>query len=152
MTAFIGCFLYLEEITVYFLEIGISIFLLVVGLKKMSRKIKVKKIELDPVGIIQNYFTTFAVALANVSSIFTIMVIFTTLRIFESEGHAVPFQVSCGIFAGGAAEWFFTTFLLSHWRRTITEENLIKISRISGGLIFIFGIITLFHSFNKIFF
>ncbi|WP_339127200.1 LysE family transporter [Fusobacterium varium] len=60
----------------YFLEIGISIFLLVVGLKKMSRKIKVKKIELDPVGIIQNYFTTFAVALANVSSIFTIMVIF----------------------------------------------------------------------------
>lgn len=135
-----------------FLEIGISIFLLVVGLKKMSKKMKVKKIELDPVGIIQNYFTTFAVALANVSSIFTIMVIFTTLRIFESEGHAVPFQVACGIFLGGAAEWFFTTFLLSHWRRTITEENLIKISRISGGLIFIFGIITLFHSFNKIFF
>ncbi|MFR8991836.1 MAG: LysE family transporter [Fusobacterium sp.] len=135
-----------------YLETGIAIFLLVVGLKKMSNKMKLKKVEADPVGLIQNYFTTFFIALANISSIFTIMVIFTTLRLFDSDSEYIPFMVSSGIFIGGALEWFSTTYLLSHWRRTITEENLIKISRISGLIIFIFGIITLFHSLNQIIF
>ncbi len=58
-----------------YLETGIAVFLLVVGLKKMSNKMKLKKVEADPVGLIQNYFTTFFIALANISSIFTIMVI-----------------------------------------------------------------------------
>ncbi len=98
---------------------------------------KLKKVEADPVGLIQNYFTTFFIALANISSIFTIMVIFTTLRLFDSDSEYIPFMVSSGIFIGGALEWFTTTYLLSHWRRTITEENLIKISRISGLIIFV---------------
>ena len=37
-----------------YLETGIAIFLLVVGLKKMSNKMKLKKVEADPVGLIQN--------------------------------------------------------------------------------------------------
>lgn len=131
-----------------FLGIGISIFLLIVGLKKMTNKMKLKKVAADPVGLLQNYLTTFFIALANVSSVFTIMVIFTTLRTFDSESRYVPLMVASGIFIGGASEWFLTTYLLTHWRKTITEENLIKISRISGVLIFIFGIITLFHSLN----
>lgn len=135
-----------------FLGLGISIFLLVVGLKKMTNKMKLKKVSADPVGLIQNYFTTFFIALANISSVFTIMVIFTTLRIFDSESRYAALMVISGIFIGGASEWFLTTYLLSHWRKTINEDNLIRISRISGVLIFIFGIVTLFHSLNKMIF
>ena len=36
-----------------YLETGIAVFLLVVGLKKMSNKMKLKKVEADPVGLIQ---------------------------------------------------------------------------------------------------
>ncbi|MDO4589592.1 MAG: LysE family transporter, partial [Fusobacterium sp.] len=89
---------------------GIAIFLLVVGLKKMSNKMKLKKVEADPVGLIQNYFTTFFIALANISSVFTIMVIFTTLRVFDSDSEYIPYMISSGIFIGGACEWFTTTY------------------------------------------
>ena len=51
---------------------------------------------------------------------------------------------------GGATEWFITTYVIAHSTKVLQEDRLIKISQISGGLIFIFGILILARCILKI--
>lgn len=134
-----------------FLQIIVALFLIFIGWKKIEKKVKIKKIEHTPSGLLKDYFTTFFLALANVSSVFTILVIFTTLKVYSDEASLVAPFIACGIFFGGAVEWFTTTYIISKFTKILDENKLIKISKISGGLIFTAGIITLALSLIKIF-
>lgn len=96
-----------------FLQIFVALFLIFVGWKKLERKVKIKKIECTPAGMIKDYFTTFFLALANVSSVFTILVIFTTLKVYSDEATSQAKFIALGIFLGGAFEWFITTYIIS---------------------------------------
>lgn len=133
-----------------YLQLLVGIFLIFVGWKKLGKKMKIKKIACTPAGMIKDYFTTFFLALANLSSIFTILVIFTGLKVYIEDGYKVPVLIATGIFMGGATEWFITTFVLAHFTKVLNENKLIKISRISGGLIFVFGLGIVAHSIIKI--
>ena len=133
-----------------YLQILIGIFLIFVGWKKFSTQEKIRSIECTPAGMIKDYFTTFFIALANISSIFTIVVIFTTLKVYGGNHYKVAAMAASGIFLGGATEWFITTFILSHFTKVLDEDKLLKISRISGVLIFLFGIFIAGNSLLKI--
>ncbi|MBR8700399.1 MULTISPECIES: LysE family transporter [unclassified Fusobacterium] len=133
-----------------YLQILIEIFLIFVGWKKFSTQEKIRSIECTPAGMIKDYFTTFFIALANISSIFTIVVIFTTLKVYGGNHYRVAAMAASGIFLGGATEWFITTFILSHFTKVLDEDKLLKISRISGVLIFLFGIFIAGNSLLKI--
>lgn len=134
-----------------FLQIIVAFFLMFVGWKKLEKKVKIKKIECTPAGMIKDYFTTFFLALANISSIFTILVIFTALKVYGEDVDLVAPFIAFGIFAGGAIEWFITTYIISKCTRVLNEDKLIKISKISGGLIFVGGVITLALTLIKFF-
>lgn len=134
-----------------FLQIIVAFFLMFVGWKKLEKKVKIKKIECTPAGMIKDYFTTFFLALANISSIFTILVIFTALKVYGEDVDLVAPFIAFGIFAGGAVEWFITTYIISKCTRVLNEDKLIKISKISGGLIFVGGVITLALTLIKFF-
>lgn len=126
-----------------FLHILLALFLLLVGWKKLEKRVKIKKIECTPAGLVKDFFTTFFLALANLSGVFTILVIFTTLKVYSEEPSiVVPFIIP-GIFAGGAIEWFITTYIIANFTKVLHEERLIKISQISGGVIFAFGVLIL---------
>ncbi|KID48479.1 Uncharacterised protein [Fusobacterium necrophorum subsp. necrophorum] len=83
-------------------------------------------------------------ALANISSIAVIILIFTTLRVFESESSTMLYQVPMGIFAGGASLWFFTTTVLCKLRKTVEEKSLIRVSRVASCLILLLGVYLIF--------
>jgi threonine/homoserine/homoserine lactone efflux protein len=127
----------------FILQVLVALFLIFIGWKKLEKKVKIKKIECTPVGMIRDYFTTFFLALANISSIFTILLIFTFLKIYSEEASIVAPYIVSGIVIGGATEWFITTYIISHFTRVLNEDKLIKISQLSGGLIFICGVVTL---------
>ena len=132
------------------LQILVAIFLLFIGWKKFEKREKIKKIECTPSGMIKDYFTTFFLALANISGIFTILVIFTTLQVHSEEPSIVAPFIATGIFLGGATEWFITTYIIANFTKVLHEERLIKISQISGGIIFAFGILILAKCILKI--
>lgn len=137
---------YVEDFIVKYeswLQILVAFFLLFVGWKKFEKKEKIKKIECTPSGMIKDYFTTFFLAMANLSGVFTILVIFTTLQVYSEKASLVAPFIALGIFAGGATEWFITTYIIANFTKVLDERKLIKISQISGGLIFVFGIFIL---------
>ena len=132
------------------LQILVALFLLLVGWKKLEKREKIKKIECTPTGMAKDYFTTFFLAIANLSGIFTILVIFTTLKVYSEDVSIVAPFIALGIMLGGATEWFITTYVIAHSTKVLHEDRLIKISQISGGLIFIFGILILARCILKI--
>lgn len=145
---------YVEDMIIKYesiLQIFVAFFLIFVGWKKLEKKVKIKKIECTPAGMIKDYFTTFFLALANISAVFTILVIFTALKVYSEDASSVAPFIALGIFSGGATEWFITTYIISHFTKVLNEKKLIKISQISGGIIFICGVITLALCIIKIF-
>lgn len=134
------------------LKLMIAVFLILIGVKKIFGQVKIKKIQGTTNGIIKDYFTTFFLSIANISGILTILAIFTTLHLYNYDDTNVPIYASLGIFLGGATEWFITTYILSHFTKSLNEEKLINLSKLSGCLIFIFGVLILAYSiFNLIF-
>ncbi|WP_410207505.1 LysE family translocator [Fusobacterium sp.] len=161
-----------------YLQILIGLFLIFVGWKKFREQDKIKGLEKraeeDEVhengpcskktlknlgccecsdatgGLVKDYFTTFFIALANISSVLTIVAIFTALKVYVGNSYKVASVACLGIFLGGATEWFITTYILSHFTKVLDEAKLIKISRFFGVLIFLFGIFITGSSFLKI--
>lgn len=131
-------------------KMAIGVFLMAVGLKKFFAKAQIKKIENQGVSLLQNYLTTLAVSIANISSILVIAGIFTALRVTLDKGTLIPFKLAAGIFVGGSSLWFLTTYILYHFRRRVTEDILVKISKFSGGAIFAFGLFATVMIFVKI--
>lgn len=144
---------YVEDFIIKYeswLQILVAFFLLFVGWKKFEKREKIKKIECTPSGMIKDYFTTFFLAIANLSGIFTILVIFTTLQVYSEEpALGAPF-IATGIFLGGATEWFITTYIIANFTKVLDERKLLKISQLSGGVIFIFGVLILAKCILKI--
>ena len=132
------------------LQILVALFLLLVGWKKLEKREKIKKIECTPTGMVKDYFTTLFLAIANLSGVFTILVIFTTLKVYSEDVSIVAPFIALGIMLAGATEWFITTYVIAHSTKVLHEDRLIKISQISGGLIFIFGILILARCILKI--
>lgn len=134
-----------------YLQILIGIFLLFIGWKKSKKQQEIKTIECTPAGMIKDYFTTFFLAIANISSVFTMVVIFTYLKVYVKAGANVPTMLALGILLGGGTEWFITTYILSHCTKVLNEDKLMNISRISGVVIFLFGVFIIGSSLIKIF-
>jgi threonine/homoserine/homoserine lactone efflux protein len=127
----------------------VGFLLLLISVSKMKKKVKLPTISNDSANYIKNYSTTFLIALSNVSSLFTIWLIFTTLRIYENlESNRAPLVI-LGVLSGGAFEWFLTTYVLTHWKKTLNEAVILRITRIMGIIIFCFGLCILIMATKK---
>ena len=133
-----------------YLTVLIGIFLIIIAIRKLTQPVTIKRVKHEFKTLLQGYFTFMFFALANISSIAVIILIFTTLRVFDSESPSMLCQVPLGIFAGGASLWFFTTTVLCRLRKTVEEGNLIRVSRVASCLILILGIYLIVQAIIKI--
>ena len=132
------------------LKILISVFLIIIGSKKFFGKPKVKELEDTNFTLVQDYFETFLLAIFNLSSLFVIAGIYTLLGILECVvSETTVLELACGIAVGGSALWFTTIFLIHHFKKRITLDVLLKLSKVSGLIILLFGILTIIFAFYK---
>src|SRR3712207_1845317 len=85
-----------EDIIVHYeryLTVLIGIFLILIAIRKLAQPVTIKRVKHEFRKILQGYFTFMFFALANISSIAVIILIFTTLRVFESESPTMLYQV-----------------------------------------------------------
>lgn len=121
------------------LTIFIGIFLIGIAIRKLRQPVEIKRVKHEFKTLLQGYMTFLLFALANISSVAVIVLIFTTLRVFEDNSATMVQQILFGVLAGGAALWFTTTTVLSSLRRTVEEKNLIRAARVASIFILITG-------------
>lgn len=138
----------------------IGIFLVKVGSSKFLKKMESADIKERKGGLLQYYLTTMFVAILNISSIVVIMMVWTISDPWLKVSPAIDSYIatsffnklltgvcfSGGIFIGGGALWFLTTYILFHWRKKITHDILVKITKYSGLILLLFGLFTIFNS------
>jgi threonine/homoserine/homoserine lactone efflux protein len=127
-----------------YLKFILGICLIIMGYKKFKSHFEVKEIENEGEGIIKNFFTCFLVTLANPSTVFIFVAIFTALGIVEDSSKFFSLELGGGIFIGGAFMWFVITYILYHWRKKIEFSTLEKITKSCGLVLLSFGALTLF--------
>lgn len=132
-----------------FLKILIGVALIWIGYKKFRGNVDIKDISNENKTLLQDYLGTLVISLFNVSSILVIAGLYATLRVRGSTGIETPLKLASGILFGGASLWFLTTFILYNFKKKVTSEVLVKISKYSGLVILIFGVIAIVFAFYK---
>jgi threonine/homoserine/homoserine lactone efflux protein len=95
-------------------------------------------------GFVGAYISTFLLTLTNPLTILSFVAIFAGLGV--GSGKNSPFAallVVCGVFLGSALWWCFLTGSINLFRKRFTARWLLWINRISGGVITLFGLVTL---------
>lgn len=128
----------------------IGVFLLIMALKKLLSKVQIKEIEFEMKNMFQSYLTGVGLAIANINSILVISSIFSFLKVYNESSPVAFFQIPLGVFIGGASLWFFTTEILSHFKKIFKIERLVKIIKITNISIFILAVLIIGLSIKKI--
>ena len=133
-----------------YLSLFIGIFLMIVSSKKLLKKIELKELSVDFKSMLQNYLTGVGFAIVNISTILVIATVFAFLRILDDVTTLSSLETIIGVGLGGSGLWFFTTYIISHFRRLFGKEKLIKIIKFANGIIFILALFVVIYSAKQI--
>ena len=140
---------YVEKYETYF-SLFIGIFLMIISLKKLLKKIELKELNVDFKSMLQNYITGVGFAIVNISTILVIATVFAFLRILDDATTLSSLEIIIGVGLGGSGLWFSTTYIISHFRRLFGKEKLIKIIKFANGIIFILALFVVIYSAKQI--
>ena len=92
-----------------------------------------------------NYLSTFALTLTNPLTIISFAAIFAGLGIgsTSSGNYLSAFILVIGVFLGSGSWWFLLSGVVGLFRQRFKPDSLIWVNRISGVIIFIFGIVAI---------
>ncbi len=123
---------------------------MIVSSKKLLKKIELKELSVDFKSMLQNYLTGVGFAIVNISTILVIATVFAFLRILDDVTTLSSLETIIGVGLGGSGLWFFTTYIISHFRRLFGKEKLIKIIKFANGIIFILALFVVIYSAKQI--
>jgi threonine/homoserine/homoserine lactone efflux protein len=92
-------------------------------------------------GLLRNYLSIFFLTLTNPITILSFAAIFAGLGLAENAGdYASAGLLVLGVFSGSALWWLLLSFGVSLFRERVTSQWMLWINRVSGGIVFAFGI------------
>ena len=143
---FISAFLINQS---FWLRLIGGIFLLFLGVKTFLTTPSVENSSLSSPdrknNLLNNYGTTFILTITNPLTILSFAAIFAGFGIGSniSADYLAALIMVAGIFIGSCTWWFILSGFTALFRRTISENSMLWINRISGTIIFIFGVLVL---------
>ncbi|MCO7124589.1 LysE family transporter [Sporolactobacillus shoreicorticis] len=90
------------------------------------------------------YTTTLVLTLTNPMTILSFISIFAGIGITSSEVRSSLFLVF-GVFCGSAAWWLLLSVCVGHFREKMNKKMLVWVNRLSAGIIFSFGMVSLWQ-------
>jgi threonine/homoserine/homoserine lactone efflux protein len=98
------------------------------------------------VNLNKNYLSTFILTLTNPLTILSFAAIFAGLGIGSSTSgdYTSALLLVAGVFLGSCSWWFLLSGLIGLVRHKFTQNSLTWVNRISGAIIFIFGVVALY--------
>lgn len=122
----------------YLFTLLIGFFLMYVAYKKITSKIGIKEVKVEIKNMLQNYFTGIIFALANITSILVITIIFTALKVYNDDSSTHIYETLLGVFIGGSGLWFITTRVFAGFRKNLNKKRMSKL--IKGVNVLLFSI------------
>lgn len=119
----------------------VGLCLVILGIKKLRTPVVIKKPTKINKYNIQNYFSGFFLSVINVTGIVIIIFIYTLLSVVGDADNYL--LLAGGIGTAGVISWFINVQVLTYFKRFVTDDLLIKLSKISSFIILTFGIIAL---------
>jgi len=133
----------------FWLRFGGGLFLLYLGVKTFTAAPTMNETINPPPenkkGLLKNYASTFLLTITNPLTILFFVAIFAGFGIGSdvSDDYLAASIMVIGIFLGSGIWWFILSGLTGFFRRRIGEKSMIWINRISGTIIFAFGLLAL---------
>ncbi len=125
----------------FFFKALVGLCLIILGIKKLRTPVVIKKPTKINEYNIQNYFSGFFLSIINVTGIITIIFIYTLLSVVGSANNYI--FLAAGIATAGIISWTINVQVLTYFKKFITDDLLIKLSKLSSFIILTFGIISL---------
>lgn len=123
-----------------FLKAIVGVCLIILGIKKLSSPVVIKKVDKVNDYSFQNYITGFFLSGLNVAGIVTIIFIYTLLSVVGGSDNY--FLLAAGIGTAGVVSWIINVQVLTHFKKRITEDLIVKLSKIVNFIILTFGIVS----------
>jgi len=127
-----------------YLRIAGGILLLGIGLHSLFKHIKVTRSPPTIAGVAGDALSTFILTITNPITILTFSPVFLAVGAVVTEGDLpAAWTLILGVMAGSMLWWILLCALSSLFRRKLTDNTLVMINRVSGGLIIFFGVVVL---------
>lgn len=125
----------------FFFKALVGVCLIILGIKKLKTPVVIKKPTKVNKYNIQNYLSGFFLSIINVTGIVTIIFIYTLLSVVGDADNYL--LLAGGIGTAGVVSWFINVQVLTYFKRFITDDLLIKLSKLASFIILTFGIAAL---------
>ena len=90
------------------------------------------------------YVSCFVLALTNPATIFAFLAVFASLGLAdEADGYGAASLLTAGVFVGAALWWLLLSGVAGLMREHFSLSGLTWVNRISGVLVFVFGLVAL---------
>jgi len=133
----------------FFFQLGGGLIVMILGISIFYTNpiSQLKRHRKNKGSIIEDYLSVLFLTITNPLAVFLFIGLFATLRIVSPGGNVLyaGFLLS-GVFLGGAVWWFVLSSVVNRFRARFRLKQLWYINKISGGVIFILGLIAAFES------
>jgi threonine/homoserine/homoserine lactone efflux protein len=121
-----------------------GIFLCYLGIRTFLSTPSEKAAQAESRGLLRNYLSIFVLTLTNPMTILSFAAIFAGLGLANSPGDYFSASLLVlGVFCGSALWWLLLSFGVSLFRNRVTPQWMIWINRVSGLVVFAFGVLAL---------
>ncbi|MEK6751764.1 MAG: LysE family transporter [Chloroflexota bacterium] len=127
----------------FWLQLFGGLFLLYLGIKTFLEKPAEQAAQTRQGGYFSMYLSTFFLTITNPITILSFAAIFAGTMIGQNVNS--PFVMVAGVFAGSAGWWLALNFGVGLMRERLNQYHMAWINRISGAVIFLFGIYALIN-------
>jgi len=132
------------ESQLLWIQIMGAIILISLGLKIFytNPAIQLRRQKKKSTSLIQDFFSTFALTIANPLAVFLFLAFFAGFRIVETQHSAIEnFMLIGGVFLGAGLWWLILSSLVNLFRSKINLRRLFWINKIAGSAIVILVIL-----------
>ena len=127
-----------------------GIFLCLLGIRTFLSTPSKETIQTESRGLLRNYLSIFILTLTNPMTILSFAAIFAGLGLADSPGDYISAtMLVLGVFSGSALWWLLLSFGVSLFRERVTPQWMLWINRVSGLIVFAFGVLALIHWVTK---
>lgn len=130
------------------LQLTGGLFLLFLGWKTFFAKPRTNLAEPVHKSLLNDFLSVFILTVTNPVTILAFLGVFAALGFTTSNGnHLAAVALVLGVFLGSASWWLILSEGVTLFRKKVTGQVMQWINRISGGLIFGFGVMVLIYLF-----